>query len=143
MKILIINGPNLNLLGTREVSIYGEKSFEGYLPILEKLFDEITLEYFQSNWEGEIIDKIQEADGQFSGIVLNAAAYTHTSVAIGDAVEAIGTQVIEVHITNIVAREEYRHISYISPYAKGIIAGLGLDVYKLAILHFINTEEEY
>ncbi len=133
MKILIINGPNLNLLGSREVVIYGEKSFEGYLPILKNLFQDFTIEYFQSNWEGEIIDKLQEADKKYSGVVLNAAAYTHTSVAIADAVKAISIPVVEVHISNILSREEYRHNSLISPNCIGSIIGFGLDSYRLGI----------
>ena len=133
MTILIINGPNLNLLGTREVPVYGEKSFEGYLPILKNLFQDLVIDYFQSNWEGEIIDKLQEADKQYSGVVLNAAAYTHTSVAIADAVKAIATPVVEVHISNILSREEFRHSSFISPNCIGSIMGFGLDSYRLGI----------
>lgn len=133
MKILIINGPNLNLLGTREVDVYGERSFEGYLTLLKKLFNDIEIHSFQSNWEGGIIDKIQEADKNFNGIILNAAAYTHTSVAIADAVKAISIPVVEVHISNILDREEYRHKSLISPNCVGSIMGFGLDSYRLGI----------
>lgn len=133
MKILIINGPNLNLLGTREVSIYGDKSFDGYLSILQKLFEDIEISAFQSNWEGEIIDKIQEADKEYEGVVLNAAAYTHTSVAIADAVKAVSLPVVEVHISNILEREEFRHKSLISPNCIGSIMGFGLDSYRLGI----------
>ena len=141
MKILIINGPNLNLLGKRNPEVYGSKSFESYLSGLREEFKEIEIDYFQSNVEGEIINKLQQADGKYHGVIINAGGYTHTSVAIGDAVEAIDVGVIEVHISNIFAREEFRHISYISPHAKGIISGLGLDVYKLAILHLANSGE--
>lgn len=133
MKILIINGPNLNLLGSREVDIYGDKSFEGYLPVLQNLFTDLAIDYFQSNWEGEIIDKLQDADHNYSGVVLNAAAYTHTSVAIADAVKAITIPVVEVHISNILDREEYRHKSLISPNCIGSIMGFGLDSYRLGI----------
>ena len=133
MKILIINGPNLNLLGSREVEIYGDKSFEGYLPLLKDLFKNIGIDYFQSNWEGEIIDKLQEAGNAYSGVILNAAAYTHTSVAIADAVKAISTPVVEVHISNILTREEFRHKSLISPNCIGSIMGFGLDSYRLGV----------
>ena len=133
MKIIIINGPNLNLLGKREPSIYGSEDFESFLSRLRNDFPDIDIEYFQSNIEGEIIDKLQETGFSYAGIILNAGGYTHTSVAIGDAVQAIKTPVIEVHISNIFAREEYRHRSYISPYAKGIISGLGIDGYRFAL----------
>jgi 3-dehydroquinate dehydratase-2 len=139
VKILIINGPNLNLLGKRNPLIYGSESFEGYLASLKEEFKEIEIDYYQSNVEGEIITNLQQADGKYNGVILNAGGYTHTSVAIGDAVEAIETPVIEVHISNIFAREEFRQISYISPHAKGIISGLGLDVYRLAILHIADA----
>ncbi len=138
MQILIINGPNLNLLGKRDPDIYGNESFDDYLLKLKKEFDSVRIDHFQSNVEGELINKLQQADGNYNAVILNAAGYTHTSVAIGDAVEAIDTPVIEVHISNIFAREEFRHISYISPHAKGIMSGFGLDVYRLAILHLIN-----
>jgi 3-dehydroquinate dehydratase-2 len=133
MKILIINGPNLNLLGTREVNVYGDKSFEAYLPMLKDLFRDIEIDYFQSNWEGGIIDKLQEAPSEYSGVVLNAAAYTHTSVAIADAVKAISIPVVEVHISNILEREDFRHKSLISPNCIGSIMGFGLDSYRLGI----------
>jgi len=138
MQILIINGPNLNLLGKREPLIYGSESFEDYLQKLKDEFPDANIDYYQSNVEGEIINKLHEAGFSYDGIILNAGGYTHTSVAIGDAVEAIGTRVLEVHISNIYAREEFRHISYISPYAIGVIVGLGLDVYRLAISGFLN-----
>jgi len=132
-KILIINGPNLNLLGKREKSVYGEQKFEDYLEALKKLFPETNISYFQSNIEGELIDALQNADGQYHGVVLNAGGYTHTSVSIGDAVRAISVPVIEVHISNVYSREAFRHISYITPAASGLIAGFGLDSYRLAI----------
>ena len=137
MKILIINGPNLNRLGTREPETYGNKSFEDYFSKLQFAFRDTELSYFQSNIEGEIIDEIQKADKQFDGIVLNAAAYTHTSIGIGDAVKAIGTPVVEVHISNTFSRESFRHTSYISPNAKGVIIGFGLQSYDLAIRSFL------
>ncbi len=133
MNILIINGPNLNLLGRREKGIYGEQSFEEFLPVLQLRYAGHTIDYIQSNVEGEIINRLQEADSAYDGIVLNAGGYTHTSVAIGDAVRAISTPVVEVHISNIYAREEYRHLSYIAPAAIGSIIGFGLDSYRLAI----------
>ena len=138
MKIIIINGPNLNLLGKREPSIYGSENFEGYLQKLRAAFSEIEIDYFQSNIEGEIIDKLHETGFSYDGILLNAGGYTHTSVSIGDAVQAIKTPVIEVHISNIFAREEYRHISYISPHAKGIISGLGIQGYRLGLISLIG-----
>ncbi|HSG67487.1 MAG TPA: type II 3-dehydroquinate dehydratase [Bacteroidales bacterium] len=136
MRILIINGPNLNLLGSREPGIYGTESFEAYLGKLKEEFSQFVIEYFQSNIEGEIIDKLHEAGFSYGGIILNAGGYTHTSVAIADAVKAIRTPVIEVHISNIFAREDYRHISYIAPHARGSISGFGLDSYRLALLSF-------
>lgn len=137
MKIIIINGPNLNLLGHREPETYGYESFESYFEKLQKEFSNIDLFYFQSNIEGEIIHKIQEVGFDYHGIILNAAAYTHTSVGIGDAVKAIQTPVIEVHISNTYAREQFRHQSFIAPNARGIIIGFGLDSYRLAIQSFI------
>ena len=137
MKIIIINGPNLNLLGKREPEIYGSNSFGDYLGDLKKTFPTIEIEYFQSNIEGELIDKLHEVGFNFDGIVLNAAAYTHTSVGIGDAVKGIETPVIEVHISNVHTREDFRHISYIAPNAKGIITGFGLKSYELAIRSFL------
>ena len=133
MKIAIINGPNLNLLGKREPEIYGNKTFEEYFKFLENEFKNIELIYFQSNLEGAIIDKIHEVGFHFNGIVLNAGAYTHTSIAIADAVSAITTPVVEVHLSNVFARETFRHHSYISAVAKGTIGGFGLQSYKLAI----------
>ena len=138
MKIIIINGPNLNLLGTREPETYGNKSFEDYFADLQFRFRDIELSYFQSNIEGEIIEELQQADKEFDGIVLNAAAYTHTSVGIGDAIKAIATPVVEVHISNTFSRESFRHTSYVSPNAKGIIIGFGLQSYDLAIQSFIK-----
>lgn len=136
MKIIIINGPNLNLLGKREPEIYGGESFEDYFSKLQFKFKDIELEYYQSNIEGEIISKLQETGFSYDGIVLNAAAYTHTSVGIGDAVKAIKTPVVEVHISNTYKRESFRHNSYISPAAVGVILGFGLKSYDLAIESF-------
>ena len=133
MKIIIINGPNLNLLGKREPEVYGNTSFEEYFKTLQEKYPNIELDYFQSNIEGELIDKLHEVGFDQDGIILNAAAYTHTSVGIGDAIKAIETPVIEVHISNVHAREEFRHQSYIAPNAKGIIIGLGLNGYELAL----------
>ncbi|WP_299667526.1 type II 3-dehydroquinate dehydratase [uncultured Polaribacter sp.] len=137
MKIIIINGPNLNLLGKREPEIYGAKNFEDYFRELQLNFKEIELSYFQSNIEGEIIDKLHEVGFNYDGIILNAAAYTHTSVGIGDAVKGIETPVVEVHISNIHAREAFRQHSYISPNAKGVLFGFGLKGYDLAIQSFL------
>lgn len=138
MKIQIINGPNLNLLGLREKDIYGETNFEDYFKSLINKFPKLELHYFQSNIEGEIIDKIHEIGFDFSGIVLNAAAYTHTSVGIADAVRSVKATTIEVHISNTISREDYRHISYVAPHAKGIIMGFGLYSYDLAISSFMK-----
>lgn len=138
MKIIIINGPNLNLLGQREPQTYGYQSFESYFIELQQHFQSIELSYFQSNIEGELISKIQEVGFDYDGIILNAAAYTHTSIGIGDAVKAIKTPVIEVHISNTYAREEFRHQSFIAPNARGIIIGFGLNSYRLAIQSFIQ-----
>ena len=137
MKIIIINGPNLNLLGKREPEIYGSQTFEDYFNILKEKYTTIELSYFQSNIEGEIIDKLHEVGFDFDGIILNAAAYTHTSVGIGDAVKGIETPVVEIHISNIHAREEFRHQSYIAPNAKGVLFGFGLQGYNLAIESFL------
>lgn len=131
-RITIINGPNLNLLGKREVSVYGNESFEDFFENLNKSYPEVELKYLQSNVEGTIIDFLQQENGK-DGIVLNAAGYTHTSVSIADAVRAIDSPVVEVHISNIFAREEFRHTSLIAPHCKGSIIGLGLNGYKLAI----------
>jgi 3-dehydroquinate dehydratase-2 len=136
MNIIIINGPNLNLLGKRQPEIYGNISFEEYFNTLQQKFPQHTLQYFQSNVEGDLINKLQETGFNFDGIILNAGGYTHTSVAIADAVAAITTPVVEVHISNIFAREEYRHVSLISKHAKGVISGLGLKGYNLAIEGF-------
>jgi len=137
MKIIIINGPNLNLLGKREPEVYGSVTFETYFEELKNKFPSWNLSYFQSNIEGELIDKIQEVGFTYDGIILNAAAYTHTSVGIGDAVKAIATPVIEVHISNTFSRETFRHQSFISPNAKGIIIGFGLESYELALQSFL------
>ena len=137
MKLLIINGPNLNLLGSREPDTYGNMKFEEYLEELRKEFHLHELGYFQSNIEGEIIDALHQADKDYEGVILNAAAYTHTSVGIGDAVKAIGVPVVEVHISNTYAREEFRHHSFIAPNTKGVVLGFGLLSYKLAILSFL------
>ena len=133
MQILILNGPNLNLLGVREPGIYGNSSFDDYLEKLRKQYKDITIDYFQSNVEGEMIDKMQEVGFSYDGIVLNAGAYTHTSVALHDCIRAVKTPVIEVHISNVHAREEFRHHSMISSACRGIICGFGLDSYRLAI----------
>lgn len=136
MQILILNGPNLNLTGERETKLYGTLSFEDYLNELRKKFPEIDIEYYQSNVEGEIINKMQEVNLKFDGIILNAGAYTHTSIAIGDAVKSMRVPVIEVHISNIYSRETYRHTSYISPSCVGVISGFGLGSYMLAMKYF-------
>jgi len=137
MKIIIINGPNLNLLGKREPEIYGNHSFEHYFESLKIKFPPIDLTYFQSNIEGELIDKLHEVGFSFDGIILNAGAYTHTSIAIGDAVKAIQTPVIEVHISNTFSRETFRHQSFIALNAKGIIVGFGMKSYDLGIQSFL------
>ena len=136
-KIIIINGPNLNLLGKREPEVYGTESFEKFIRSLKVDFSCFRIEYFQSNIEGELIDKLHEIGFTYDGIILNAAAYTHTSVGIGDAVKAISTPVIEVHISNTFSREEYRHNSFISANAKGVILGFGFQSYKLALQSFL------
>jgi len=137
MKIIIINGPNLNLLGVREQSVYGDKPFEDFLKDLKDNFKQIELEYYQSNVEGELINKLHEVGFEYDGIILNAGGYTHTSVAIADAIAAIKTPVIEVHISNIYSREEYRHNSLIAGKCKGSISGFGLNSYKLALESFL------
>ncbi|WP_347175261.1 type II 3-dehydroquinate dehydratase [Polaribacter uvawellassae] len=137
MKLIIINGPNLNLLGKREPEIYGSETFEAIFKNLQNKYQKIELLYFQSNIEGEIIDKLHEVGFNYDGIILNAAAYTHTSVGIGDAVKGIETPVVEVHISNVHAREEFRHISFIAPNAKGVISGFGIKSYELAIESFL------
>ncbi|MCC8089272.1 MAG: type II 3-dehydroquinate dehydratase [Rikenellaceae bacterium] len=138
MKILIINGPNLNLLGSREKAIYGDMKFEDYLYFLKSLFSEHIIDYYQSNVEGEIINAIHSANNEYDGIILNAGGYTHTSVAIADAIGGIQTPVIEVHISCILGREEFRHKSLIAPKCMGSIMGFGLDSYRLGILSLIK-----
>ncbi|HUH50860.1 MAG TPA: type II 3-dehydroquinate dehydratase [Flavobacterium sp.] len=138
MKIIIINGPNLNLLGKREPEIYGKQTFEDYLKNLQSAFKDIQIDYYQSNIEGELITKLQETGFSYAGIILNAGAYTHTSVGIADAVSAISAPVVEVHISNTFSREPFRHTSYISPVAKGVIIGFGMDSYRLAVLSLIQ-----
>tara|TARA_R110002072_G_scaffold97239_5_gene213748 strand:- start:1729 stop:2142 length:414 start_codon:yes stop_codon:yes gene_type:complete len=135
-KLIIINGPNLNLLGKREPNIYGSLSFTDFLEEVKEKYPKVNIDYFQSNIEGELIDKLQEVGFSYEGIILNAAAYTHTSVGIGDAIKAIETPVVEVHISNTFNREEFRHQSFISPNAKGVILGFGLQSYELAIQSF-------
>ena len=137
MKLIIINGPNLNLLGKREPEIYGTETFEDYFRDLKVKFKNLELSYFQSNIEGEIIDKLHEVGFTYDGIILNAAAYTHTSVGIGDAVKGIETPLVEVHISNIHAREDFRQQSYIAENAKGVLFGFGLKGYELAIQSFL------
>lgn len=136
-KLIIINGPNLNLLGTREPDVYGSLSFTEFLDTLIQKHPTIEIHHYQSNVEGELINKLQEVGFSYDGIILNAAAYTHTSVGIGDAVKAIKTPVVEVHISNTFSREEFRHKSYISPNAKGVIIGFGLQSYELALESFM------
>ena len=135
-KILILNGPNLSLLGRREPLIYGNLTFEAFFDTLQKKFFSIELYYFQSNIEGEIIDKLHEVGFTYDGVILNAGAYTHTSVAIGDAIKGIETPVVEVHISNVHSREDYRHTSFVAPNARGVIAGFGLMSYELALESF-------
>ncbi|WP_298500476.1 type II 3-dehydroquinate dehydratase [uncultured Algibacter sp.] len=136
-KLIIINGPNLNLLGKREPNIYGSLSFTDFLEKVKEKYPEVDIDYYQSNIEGELIDKLHEVGFSYDGIILNAAAYTHTSVGIGDAIKAIETPVVEVHISNTFNREEFRHQSFISPNARGVILGFGLQSYELAIQSFI------
>ncbi len=140
MRILVLNGPNLNLLGVREPEVYGRQTFEEYFTKLQGFFPQAELHYFQSNHEGALIDKLHEVGFQFDGIVLNAGAYTHTSIAIADAISGITTPVIEVHISNIHAREIFRHHSFMSAKCAGSIVGLGLDGYRLAIEHFLQKK---
>lgn len=142
MKIQIINGPNLNLLGKREPSVYGNQSFEDFFEELKKQFPEAELHYYQSNVEGEIINKLHETGFSFDGIIINAGAYTHTSVAIHDAIGAIKTPVIEVHISNVYAREEFRHKSLITSKCIGMLTGFGMEGYALAIQHFIKRNKK-
>ncbi|MCC8143639.1 MAG: type II 3-dehydroquinate dehydratase [Tannerellaceae bacterium] len=136
-KIQIINGPNLNLLGKREPTVYGNSSFEGYLQQLKEKYPQCDISYFQSNTEGELIDKIHEVGFDFDGIILNAGAYTHTSIALHDAIKAVTTPVVEVHISNVHTRESFRHISMISAACKGVILGFGLESYRLAMESFL------
>lgn len=138
MNIQIINGPNLNLLGVREKSIYGDTGFDAYLAELQKRFPDVSISYYQSNVEGEIINKLHEVGFSFDGIILNAGAYTHTSIGIADAIAGINTPVVEVHISNVYKREDFRHHSYLSPNCKGIIVGFGLDGYRLGIESIIG-----
>lgn len=137
MKIQIINGPNLNLLGTREKSIYGESGFEPFFNELKGKYNSIELHYYQSNIEGELINKLHEVGFDFDGVVMNAGAYTHTSIGIADAIAAINTPVVEVHISNVYARENYRHVSLMAKNCKGIITGFGLQSYELALKSFL------
>ena len=137
MKIAIINGPNLNLLGTREPEVYGSQTFEQYFAQLQKQYPEVSFSYFQSNVEGELINELQKVGFSFDGILLNPGGYTHTSVAIGDAIASIKTPVIEVHISNVHAREEFRKLSHVSAKARGTIMGLGLKGYELALRFFL------
>ena len=139
MKIIIINGPNLNLLGKREPSIYGKESFEDYYAILQQKYKDLSLEYYQSNHDGALLDKIHEVGFSYDGIVLNAGAYTHTSVALGDAIKGVTTAVVEVHISNTHTREDFRKNSYLSAHAKGVILGFGLQSYNLAIESFLAS----
>lgn len=138
MNIIIINGPNLNLLSKREPEVYGNLSFEVFFNQLVESFPQIKLSYYQSNLEGELINKLHEVGFSYDGIIINAGGYTHTSVAIADAIAAITTPVVEVHISNIFAREEYRHISLLGKYCKGSISGFGLKSYQLAVTIFLN-----
>ncbi len=140
MKIAVINGPNLNLIGTRETNIYGNQSFEQYLEIIQKIFPSVDFEYFQSNIEGELINYLHQVGFEFNGVILNAGGYTHTSVAIGDAIGAITSPVVEVHISNIHAREEFRKVSLISAKCMGSIVGLGLKGYELAVRWLIENK---
>ena len=140
MKILLLNGPNLNLLGKREQNIYGNQSFETYFEQLKAKYPQVELHYFQSNHEGTLLDKIHEVGFSFDGIILNAGAYTHTSVALADAVKAITAPVVEVHISNVFARETFRHHSYLSPVCKGILSGFGMKGYELALLFLLENK---
>ena len=141
MKILIVNGPNLNLLGRREPGIYGRSSFESFLPKLRERYPQVELEYYQSNVEGELINKMQEAGFSVDGIVLNAGAYTHTSIALHDCIRSLTSPVIEVHISNVHQREEFRHHSMISSACRGVICGFGLDSYRLAVEAIVGGSE--
>ena len=138
MRLLIINGPNLNLLGTRNTQVYGSKTFQDYLAFLQSEFPKIEFAYKQSNIEGEIIDFLHNTKGKYEGVLLNAGGYTHTSIAIADAIEAVETPVVEIHISNIFKREDYRHTSFIANKCKGSISGFGLDSYRLGVLSFVR-----
>ena len=140
MRVIIINGPNLNLLGQREPSVYGADSFEAYFATLQRAYPQLELSYFQSNHEGALLDKLHEVGFSYDGIILNAGAYTHTSVALYDAIRAITTPVVEVHISNTFAREAFRHHSYISAVAKGVIVGFGMESYRLALESFLFND---
>lgn len=140
MRLIIINGPNLNLLGQREPSVYGADSFEAYFATLQRAYPQLELSYFQSNHEGALLDKLHEVGFSYDGIILNAGAYTHTSVALHDAIRAITTPVVEVHISNTFAREAFRHHSYISAVAKGVIVGFGMESYRLALESFLFND---
>ena len=139
MKIQIINGPNLNLLGVREPGVYGNQSFEDYLKELKNRYDEMEIDYFQSNVEGELINKLHEIGFSYDGVILNAGGYTHTSVALADAIAAINTPVVEVHISNIYSREEYRHVSLTGKNCKGVLTGFGMDGYRLAVESLLKS----
>ncbi len=141
LHIAIINGPNLNLLGTREPHIYGSQTFEQYFTVLKERFPNVDLQYYQSNVEGELINYLHNCMGKIQGIILNAGAYTHTSIALADAIAAIGIPVVEVHISNVLAREEYRKTSFIASKCVGSICGLGLEGYGLAVQYFIGKAE--
>ena len=138
MRVIIINGPNLNLLGQREPSVYGADSFEAYFATLQRAYPQLELSYFQSNHEGALLDKLHEVGFSYDGIILNAGAYTHTSLALADAIRSLSTPVIEVHLSNTAAREEYRHTSYIAPVVRGTITGFGIHSYRLALLAFLE-----
>jgi 3-dehydroquinate dehydratase-2 len=140
MNILIINGPNLNLLGVREPEIYGSLTFEAYFEILKQKFNGVQLHYFQSNHEGELIDRLHQDGFKMDGIIINAGAYTHTSVAIADAISAIKAPVVEVHISNVFKRENFRHHSFVSPVAIGVICGFGMDSYRMAVDFLVNRK---
>ena len=140
MRVIIINGPNLNLLGQREPSVYGAASFEAYFATLQQAYPQLELSYFQSNHEGALLDKLHEVGFSYDGIILNAGAYTHTSVALHDAIRAITTPVVEVHISNTFAREAFRHHSYIAAVAKGVIVGFGMESYRLALESFLFND---
>ncbi len=138
MKIMIINGPNLNLLGIREPDVYGKQGFDVYIADLKQKYPSVEIDYFQSNIEGELVTALQQAGFSYDGIIMNPGGYTHTSVAIGDAIAAIKSPVVEVHISNVHAREDFRKLSHISAKAKGTISGLGLKGYELALIYFVN-----